>query len=212
MFLIGAALVAAALFFIIWKLGIGIASKGSYSNSDSYNTTAWKFADMVQGGVLYPVVRDIDGDTIVADVAGHDITVRLIGADTPETVDPRKPVQCYGPQASAEAKRIFGEKTGDATTTGVLVYLDKDPLKGDYDKYGRLLAYVRMLDAIVPIDGIASSSDLYNDYMIMHGFAHEYTFLNQPYEYQVQFKADELSAKKAHVGLWGKCPTSDSRG
>ncbi len=213
----------AALFLIlrhynsaIFSLG-GIRSNGAHSTSDSYTKNAWKFANLVQGGVLYPVVRDIDGDTIVADVDGHEITVRLIGADTPETVDPRKPVECYGPEASAEAKRIFGERIGNATSTGIFVYLDKDLAKGDYDKYGRLLAYIRLPQGIVPngsADGdigtidSATTTDLYNEYMIMQGFAHEYTYLNQPYKYQVQFKADELAAKKARVGLWGKCPVT----
>ena len=50
------------------------------------------------------VVHVADGDTIVVDVAGHTEKVRILGADTPETVDPRKPVQCYGPEASAHTK------------------------------------------------------------------------------------------------------------
>lgn len=200
-------LIAIAAILIVHGFITGHSEKG-YSSDDSYDKTAWKFADLVQSDVLYPVVRDIDGDTIVADVGGHDITVRLIGADTPETVDPRKPVQCYGPEASAEAKRIFGERSPGASTTGVSVYLDKDPEKGDYDKYGRLLAYIRLPGDIVPADGIASTTDLYNEYMIVHGFAREYTFLNQPYKYQAQFRADEAAAKKARVGLWGKCPES----
>ena len=199
-----------AVMCAIWVSGIGHSIHIWGTSQNSYNKTAWKFADLVQRGVLYPVVHDIDGDTIVADVGGHEITVRLIGADTPETVDPRKPVQCYGPEASAEAKRIFGVRiNSEATTTGVSVYLEKDPLKGDYDKYGRLLAYVRLPQDIVSASGtgtgVASITDLYNEYMIMRGFAREYTYLNQPYAYQDQFKTDELAAKKARVGLWGAC-------
>lgn len=211
MFLLAVGMLAlaacAAIIFIAFVVKNG-STKGSRfsADSDSYEKTAWKFANVVQSGVLYPVVRDIDGDTIIVDVGGNDVTVRLIGADTPETVDPRKSVQCYGPEASAEAKRIFGEKIGNATSTGISVYLDKDPAKGDYDKYGRLLAYVRLPQDIVPDDAIASTTDLYNEYVIIHGFAHEYTFMNQPYQYQARFKADEAAAKKARVGLWGKCP------
>jgi len=48
------------------------------------------------------VQRVIDGDTLV--VAGIG-TVRLIGVDTPETVDSRKPVQFYAMEASAFTKR-----------------------------------------------------------------------------------------------------------
>ena len=188
-----AVVVASAALFIVYKVETGHLSASKHRSSDSYNPTAWKFADLVRPDVLYPVVRDIDGDTIVANVTGHEITVRLIGIDTPETVDPRKSVQCYGPEASAEAKRIFA--------SGVSVYLDRDPLKGDYDKYGRLLAYIRL-----PSD-IASGTSMYNEYMLMQGFAREYTFSNEPYKYQAQFRADEAAAKKARRGLWGNCPT-----
>jgi hypothetical protein len=30
--------------------------------------------------------------------------IRMIGLDTPETVDPRKPLQCFGLETSAQAK------------------------------------------------------------------------------------------------------------
>lgn len=196
----------AALVLCVGLFAVFEVRKAAHSTFDSYDTTAWKFGDLVQGDALYPVVRDIDGDTIVANVGGHEVTVRLIGADTPETVDPRKSVQCYGPEASAEAKRIFGEKSPGATSTGVFVYLDKDPAKGDYDKYGRLLAYVRLPRDIVMADTTSADTDLYNEYMIVRGFAREYTYLNQPYKFQAQFKADELAAKKARLGLWGNCP------
>ena len=50
------------------------------------------------------VVHVVDGDTLIAAFAdGHTETVRVLGIDTPETVDPRKPVQCFGPEASAYA-------------------------------------------------------------------------------------------------------------
>jgi micrococcal nuclease len=192
----------------VFLLHISGSNRGGVSGQTSYAKNAWKFGDLVRSGVLYPVIRDIDGDTIVVSVEGQEVTVRLIGADTPETVDPRKPVQCYGPEASVEAKRIFGTKggaSGTASTTGIFVYLDKDPLKGDYDKYGRLLAYVRLPEDIVSSDGVNSGTDVYNEYMIKQGFAREYTYFNQPYKYQAEFKADEVAAKKADIGLWGKC-------
>ena len=50
------------------------------------------------------MVRDVDGDTIVAHVGGRDEPVRLLGIDTPETKDPRKPVQCYGHEASSHTR------------------------------------------------------------------------------------------------------------
>jgi micrococcal nuclease len=164
--------------------------KNSSADSGFYESK-FKYADLIQSGVLYPVAHVIDGDTInvhvsdPADAAGHDVTIRLIGMDTPETVDPRKPVQCFGPEASAKAKEML------ASTS---VYLEKDPANGDYEKYGRVLAYVRL-----------ANGSLYNDYMIQNGFAREYTYFKEAYKYQAQFKADEVAAKKARLGLWGKC-------
>src|ERR1700712_4979289 len=58
------------------------------------------------------VIRAIDGDTVVVRTSsGRTETVRLLGIDTPETHDPRKPVQCFGPEAAAYTKR---ELTGRA--------------------------------------------------------------------------------------------------
>ena len=195
-------LVLVAVFCAVMLIGIGCfvyfkyagGDNGGKKNStgDSYVTpNAWKFAEYVQNGVLYPVVRVIDGDTVVADVSGHDITVRLIGADTPETVDPRKPVQCFGPEASAQAKKML------ASTS---VYLEKDPAKGNYDKYGRLLAYILLPAGVLP-----ATATSYNEYMIQAGFAREYTYFNESYKYQAQFKTDQRAAKKAKLGLWEKC-------
>ena len=171
-----------------------ISSPQHKSTGVFWPESKWQYANLVQSGVLYPVVHVVDGDTVIAHVpdpthaTGRDVTIRLIGMDTPETVDPRKPVQCYGPEASAKAKELL------ASTS---VYIERDPLKGDYEKYGRVLAYVRMPDG-----------NLYNEYMIQNGFAHEYTYSHEPYKYQKEFKADQLIAQKARLGLWGKCSSS----
>ena len=52
-------------------------------------------------------VKVIDGDTIVLD--GNEI-VRLIGIDTPETKDPRKPDQYFGREAYEFTKRLVEGK------------------------------------------------------------------------------------------------------
>jgi micrococcal nuclease len=77
------------------------------------------------------VVRAVDGDTIIVESGGRTEDVRLIGMDTPETVDPRRPVGCYGPQASAYTKHLL---------TGRRVTLAYDRVQRD--RYGRYLAYV----------------------------------------------------------------------
>jgi micrococcal nuclease len=77
------------------------------------------------------VMRVVDGDTIVAAVDGERESVRYIGVDTPETVKPGTPVQCYGPRASAVNHRLVEGRT-------VRLVVDREAR----DDYGRLLAYV----------------------------------------------------------------------
>src|SRR3989338_7120749 len=129
----------------------------------------------------YPVVKVVDGDTIVADINGKNETVRLIGLDTPETVDPRKPVQCFGEEASKKAKEIL---------TGKRVWIEMDASQGGRDKYGRLLAYVFLPDGT-----------LFNKLIISEGYGHEYTY-NLPYKYQKGFRQAERDAREEKKGLW----------
>ena len=51
-------------------------------------------------------IRVVDGDTIEVEINGKTESVRYIGIDTPETVDPRKPVQCFGVEASKKNKEL----------------------------------------------------------------------------------------------------------
>lgn len=136
----------------------------------------------------YVVTKVVDGDTITIDLDGSSETLRLIGINTPETVDPRKPVECFGKEASNEAKSLL---------TGKKVRIEKDPTQGDRDKYGRLLAYVWRDDGL-----------FFNEHMIKAGYAYEYTY-NLPYKYQAQFKADQATAQSQGRGLWapGVCDT-----
>lgn len=130
---------------------------------------------------LYPVIRVVDGDTLHVNIAGDDETVRLVGVNSPETVDPRKPVECFGKQASDEAKKIL---------TGAKVHVEIDPSQGERDKYGRLLAYIFLQDGTN-----------FNQLMIAEGYAYEYTY-NVPYKYQSAFKLAQENAKKDEKGLW----------
>ena len=115
---------------------------------------------------LYKVVKVVDGDTISVNIGGVNTSVRMIGIDTPETVDPRKPVQCFGQEASNKAK---------ATLSNQMVYLELDPSQGKYDKYDRLLAYVFL-----------ANGTNFNELMIKDGYAYEYTY-STPYKYQSAF-------------------------
>jgi|GEM_PF-1288470 len=133
------------------------------------------------GMVTGTVVNVVDGDTADVEINGQVSRLRLIGMDTPETVDPRKPVQCFGREASARAKDLLHGKT---------VQLEADPSQGELDRYNRLLRYVWLPDG-----------KLFNLEMIAQGYAHEYTF-ETPYTYHGVFNEAERIARERGVGLW----------
>lgn len=126
------------------------------------------------------VISVIDGDTI--DVfSKHNIQrVRLLGINTPETVDPKKGVECFGPEASNKLKELLTEK---------VVTLETDTTQGDKDKYGRLLRYVIL------------NGENINQKMVKEGYAFEYTY-KKPYKFQKDFKLAQSEARKNNIGLW----------
>lgn len=128
------------------------------------------------------IAEVVDGDTVVIAFAdGTTEKVRLVGLDTPETKDPRKPVQCFGREASRRVAELLD---------GQAVQFEPDP-SDTRDKYGRLLGFVWLSDG-----------RLYNHTMILEGFAHEYTYQGRSYPHQAEFKAAEVAAREAAVGLW----------
>ena len=135
--------------------------------------------DQVRGPVT--VTKVVDGDTIRVDDNGQRQTIRLIGLDTPESVDPRKPVQCFAHEASAQAEIVLDGRS---------VYLETDPSQDSVDRYGRTLAYVW-----------TESGRLFNLDMIAEGYAHEYTY-DLPYRYQDIFRTAEDNARTDERGLW----------
>ena len=125
--------------------------------------------------LTYIVSRVIDGDTIVVEEIG---TVRLIGVDTPETVDPRRPVQYFGKEASAFTRTM---------AQGRHVRLEYDVDRTD--RYGRTLAYVYLPDGT-----------LLNGEIIRQGYGFAYTRF--PFRLIEQFRALEREAREAERGLW----------
>ncbi len=128
------------------------------------------------------VVHVTDGDTISVLTDGRIEKVRIIGIDTPETVDPRKPVQCFGKEASNYAKDKL---------TGRKVQLETDPSQQDRDKYHRLLRFVWLENGTLDFGRM----------IIENGYAHEYTYF-VPYKYQVEYKQAEREARGNKLGLW----------
>lgn len=132
------------------------------------------------------VLRVVDGDTIEVEYKGSLKKLRYIGIDTPETVDPRKIVECFGKEASGENRRIV---------EGKQVELEKDI--SETDKYGRLLRYVYIR--------LSDGSTLFvNDYLVRQGFAKGSTY-PPDVKYQEQFLEAEREARENKRGLWGRC-------
>ena len=130
------------------------------------------------------VVDVIDGDTIRVrlDKPSEQRTVRYIGIDTPETVKPGAPVQCYGKAASAFNRRLVEGRR-------VRLLLGRERT----DRYGRLLAYVR-------IEG----GPLVEDELLRGGFARTLTIA--PNDNRAgHFASLERAARAARRGLWGAC-------
>jgi micrococcal nuclease len=172
---------------VVMSAVVGVLSPTHNAPSTSVASTTTQAASATSTNNTYPIVRVVDGDTIVIKLDGKDVKVRLIGINTPETVDPRRPVQCFGKEASDKAKSTL--------TPGTLVDIETDPSQDTHDKYGRLLAYVFLPDG-----------SLFNEYMVAEGYAYEYTY-HVPYKYQKEFKAAQASAQAAGKGLWapGTC-------
>ena len=132
--------------------------------------------------LLFKVITVIDGDTIKLE---NGEAVRYIGIDTPETVHPSEPVQCFGKEASDKNKELV---------EGKLVKLEKDVT--DRDKYGRLLRYVWVGDLFV------------NDYLVRQGYAYAYTY-PPDVKYSEQFVQAQQEAQENNRRLWAGCPDQE---
>jgi micrococcal nuclease len=133
------------------------------------------------------VVRVVDGDTIVVRVEGREERVRYIGIDTPESVQPDMPVECFGREASRENERLVEGRT---------VYLEKDV--SDTDRFGRLLRYVH-------VDDPRSGERLFvNLELVRRGYGGAVTF-PPDVRHERDFRAAEREAREAGRGLWGAC-------
>ena len=124
------------------------------------------------------VARVIDGDTVELADGEH---LRYIGMDAPETVNPKKPIQCFGPESSARNKELI---------EGKVVRLEKDV--EDKDKYGRLLRYVWLGGTMIDLE------------LVKEGYARAYPYPPDT-KYAKEFAAAEASAKVVRLGLWRAC-------
>ncbi len=137
------------------------------------------------------VLRAVDGDTIEVEITaraegpgageaavGATYTVRLLGIDTPESVSPREPVECFGREAAAATAALLESAT---------VQLVKDV--EERDGFDRLLRYVYL------------GAELANARLVVNGYAHAYTYPPNIRHSGLLVQL-EREARENHRGLW----------
>ena len=134
-------------------------------------------------GTGMPVVRVVDGDTIRVELPSGEEAVRYIGIDTPESVKPGTPVECFAKRASAFNERLVA---------GERVRLVRDV--EERDRYGRLLAYVYRAR-----DGLFVNAEL-----VRRGYATVATFPPNV-EHEREFRRLARRARMSGRGLWSEC-------
>jgi micrococcal nuclease len=136
-------------------------------------------------GLPAKVTHVVDGDTVDLDIAGSTERARLLGIDTPETVKPNTPVQCFGPEASARTKALL------PPGTPVVIQRDREAR----DRYGRLLIYLwRQRDHL-----------FVNGSLVGDGYARTLSIAPNT-THQGDLAAQMQAARTAGTGLWGSCP------
>ena len=159
------------------------------SHPTQRTSSAVQIAGVQQPG-YYKVTHVADGDTIDVSMSGQTETIRLIGVDTPESVKPNSPVQCYGHEASNFTKQHLNNAT---------VRLEADPEGDNHDKYNRLLRYVYLQDGT-----------LWNQKLIDEGYG--FAYLSFPFSKSKDFAASQSAAESAKLGLWSACSTYQESG
>jgi micrococcal nuclease len=167
----GAAAMLAVL-LVILLAGGGAGEPGSGGNASAIRPG---------GTVGARVLRVIDGDTVEVELDGDTEDVRYIGVDTPETVKPGTPVQCFGPEASARNHELVEDRR-------VRLRFDHE-LRDDY---GRLLAYVY------------AGGHLVNAELVQGGYARTLEFPPNT-TLAERLAAVQGRAGEAGRGLWSAC-------
>ena len=140
----------------------------------------------LQGGQadLVKIAQVIDGDTVDIDINGRTERVRLIGVDTPETKHPTKPIECFGPEASAYLTQLLPK--------GTTVRIERDVEARD--RYGRMLLYLYL-----------DSPDLFiNLDLVARGYGTPMSIEPNTF-YRNDFVRAAAQAEAADVGLWKAC-------
>ncbi len=150
-------------------------------------------------GTRATVVRVVDGDTVDMRLASGAVErVRILGIDTPEVVDPRRPAQCFGAEASARLKSLL--------PPGRSTRLVGDPTQDARDQYGRRLAHV-FLDGAT---GTVEDGTNVGRALIEGGFARHYVYQRTPTVHGREYASAQATARAGGAGLWSAA-TCDGR-
>ncbi len=143
------------------------------------------YAGSTTSSVEALVTRAVDGDTLEVKIDGMNETVkvRLLGMNTPESVDPRRPVQCFGKEASNHMKELV---------EGKRVLLVEDLKADDRDKYGRWLRNIVRKEDLLDV----------NATLVAQGYANAYLSFPLDGKRKAQLRLLEQEAKAAERGLW----------
>ncbi len=142
-------------------------------------------------GLVATIERVVDGDTVRLNLAGSGTeSARLLGIDTPESVKPDSPVECYGPEASTH--------TADLLPPGTQVLIQRD--REARDRYGRLLVYLWRQE-----DGL-----FVNRALLLDGYASVLS-ISPNTTRRAELAAAERHARQRGVGLWGACEDPGGR-
>jgi micrococcal nuclease len=175
---------------VLLVLAIGLLVSGGDGGDDAGEPSAGPESEQPEGGrsgrgrppgIAAPVTRVVDGDTVEATVGGAVEDIRYIGLDTPESVAPGQPVECFGRRAAEFNRRLV---------EGRIVRLVFDDERRDH--YGRLLAYVYLGDEFV------------NAALVRRGYARTLTIAPND-RFAGLFARLEQEAGNAGRGLWSSC-------
>ena len=151
-----------------WLFAVPVSFRQAVRQS-LYESSDWKKYHQK----TFPVAAVIDGDTIDLAISDHKYPttrIRLLGVDTPETKNPNTGIMYYGPQASAFTAKLCENQQ-------VMVLLDTTA--DQRDKYGRLLAYIRLPDGSVLNQRIIAEGFGYADLRFEHSMSEQYAVLQQ---------------------------------
>lgn len=156
------------------------ASKSTATSATNNNQTSSAATSNLISAV---VTKDVDGDTIKVSVNGNNETIRMLLIDTPEDVDPVKPVEPFAYQAADYAKGVL--------PVGKHIYLQIGKKGYEKDKYNRLLAYVYI-----------TPTDMYNKDVVKKGLARVAYIIPPNTDHLSDLQAAQNYAESNKLGIW----------